>query len=91
MMKALEAEKDFEETKPLWCEKDAKGNPVKDADGKPKPKAVDKTTIEWYDYDKDATAWRQKRDKYEDNKVTTCSIIIGQCTKALITKLEAKA
>ena len=63
MMKALEAEKDFEETKPLWCEKDAKGNPVKDADGKPKPKAVDKTTIEWYDYDKDATAWHQKRDK----------------------------
>ena len=50
MMKALEEEKDFNETKPIWCEKDDKGEPVLDEKGKPKPKAVDKSTIEWYEW-----------------------------------------
>ena len=37
MMRALEAETPFSETEPLWCEKDAKGDPVIDSNTK-KPK-----------------------------------------------------
>ena len=91
MMRAVEAETPFSETEPLWCEKDSKGDPVIDPNTKkPKEKAVDKTTIEWYRFDIEYKAWKDKKDKCDENKVTTSSVILGQCTKAVRTKLEAK-
>ena len=90
MMQALEDEKDFSETEPKPIETDAKGDPVLDAEGNVKLKQIDKSTFEGYKFDVEHKEWREKNTAYKKNKVTTCGIILNQCTKAVHTKLEAK-
>ena len=91
MMKALEDEKPFSETKPILCERDTDGNPLVDEHGKIKMIAkVDKTTPEGYEYDLDFKDWRDRKRKHEENMVTASGIILAQCTKSVINKLEAR-
>ena len=90
MMNALEEEKDFNETKPLWCERNPDGTPKKDGQGQIIEKKVDKEDVGWCEHTIAYKEWRAKMNKYDENKVKTCGIILGQCTKAVLTKLEAK-
>ena len=91
MMKALEDEKNFDEQEPIYCERNPKtGEPKRDSAGAIILKPIDKTSFEWYKFDIKYKAWEEKRKTYNKHKVTTCGIILRQCTKSVLTKLEAK-
>ena len=78
MMTALETETDFSESKPT-APKDAKGVTV-----------INKATHEGHAHDQKWQKWDKKNEEYQANEINVAGVIINQCTKGIITKLEAK-
>ena len=86
---ALEEGKHFAETKPMLWKLDSNGDKEKDAKGNFIEDKIDKTSLRGYECTLDLGDWRKRREAYDKNKVVACAIILGQCSKNVITKLEA--
>ena len=89
MGKALEEGKQFDETKPTLWKLGKDGQPEKDNNGNFIEDKIDKSSIRGYEFMQDCADWRKRREKCKQNKVVASAIILGQCSKNVVTKLEA--
>ena len=89
MGKALEEGKQFDETKPTLWKLDSNGDPEKDSKGNFIEDKIDKSSIRGCEFMQDCADWRKRREKHKQNKVVASAIILGQCSKNVVTKLEA--